>query len=150
MNYAIIYAYTSCTLVDFVLMEIIKSRKDGENMATALLGKQLPLSIAYPELFILLKISPRMGYDSNGNPTDKQCGYTLICVETEQFNKVKIKIPMIKSALTQDDLESLKAQSKRVFVTITNGKLKPYYSSVTKTIEDSIEADGFEIVESKL
>lgn len=118
-------------------------------MATALLGKLLPLAIAYPELFILLKISPRMEYDSNGNLTDKQCGYTLTCVETDQFNKVKIKIPMIKLPITSEELEAIKSQN-RVFINIINGTFKVYHSNFSKTLEDSIEADGFEIVESKL
>lgn len=118
-------------------------------MATALLGKLLPLSIIYPESFILLKISPRMEYDINGNPTDKQCGYTLRCAETKEFDKVRIKVPLIKLPITQEELDDIKGQ-KRVFIKVINGRIKPYYSTVTKTIEDSIEADGFEIVESKL
>lgn len=119
-------------------------------MATAVLNKIFELSLIHPDTFILQRIAPRFEYDKENNPSDKQIGYTLTCIETCDFNKIRIKIPMIKSTITQDDLESLKSQNKRVFVKIINGKLKPYYSTVTKTIEDSIEADGFEIVESKL
>ena len=119
-------------------------------MATAVLNKIFELILIYPDAFILQRIAPRFEYDKDNNPTDKQIGYTLTCIETYNFNKIKIKIPMIKLIITQDDLESLKSQNERVFVKMINGKLKPYYSTVTKTIEDSIEADGFEIVESKL
>lgn len=117
---------------------------------TGIVGKVLALVLIYPNPFILQKIASRMGYDKDGNPTGEQAGYTLTLIETDNFNKVKVKIPMNKLPITQEQLDDLKNQNKRVFVKVIDGEIKPYYSSTTKTIEDSISAKGFEVVDGKL
>lgn len=120
-------------------------------MATLLLNKAIPLAYAVEEqVFILLAIREAKGYDKEGNPTGETVGYTLSCVEMTNFKTIKVKVPLIKLSLTPEELKEKTLNQERVFIELKDGIVKPYFNSKSKTVEDSISASGFSIVEGSL
>lgn len=118
---------------------------------TILLGYLIPLTyITGANPVILQRITETMGFDKDGNPTGTYVGYTIHCVETRNFKPLKVKIPLITLPITSDDLQEAKEADKYIFIKFKDGFIKPYYSSSTKTVEDSIIAQGFEVVKSSL
>lgn len=119
-------------------------------MATILLNHTIDLSIVYPELvFILTNIKETQGYDVNGNPTGVIVGYALTLVDLVDFKKIKVKIPLISLPIEINELKEKKASGARVFIQLHNAFVKPYFNGKTKSIEDSISASNFVVIEEK-
>lgn len=120
-------------------------------MATKLLNKLVSLSVVFPEpVFLWLSVKETMGYDKDGNPTNQTVGYTLTCVDLIDFQTIKVKVPKIKLPLTPQALEERRSNGVRTFVEFEEAFIKPYFNSNTKTVEDSISASNFHVVDAKL
>lgn len=118
---------------------------------TLLLNKQVPLKYGCPEIiFILLAIRETMGFDKDGKATGECVGYTLTLVDTTDFNQIRVKIPKVELDITPDELEKARENGERVFVELEEGVIKPYFNSTNNTIQDSITARNFHIVQTNL
>ena len=116
-----------------------------------LLNKQVPLQYACPErVFILLAIKITMGFDKEGKPTGECVGYTIVLVDTINFNQIKVKIPKVELATTPEELQEARENGQRVFVELEEAFIKPYFNSTYNTIQDSITAKNFYIVQTNL
>lgn len=120
-------------------------------MTTMILNKLIPLNICNLELiYILINIRETMRFNKDGTPTDEIIGYTITVIDVCEFNQIKIKVPKVDLEITSEELEKVKGEGNRIFVEIEEGYVKPYFNNRTRTIEDSILANNFHIVESHL
>lgn len=116
-----------------------------------LLNKQVPLQYACQEIiFILLAIRETMGFDKDGKPTGECVGYTLNLVDTRDFNSIKVKIPKIELEITPEELQQARENGERIFIELEEGIIKQYLNSINNTIQDSITARNFHIVQTNL
>lgn len=119
-------------------------------MSSFIINKSIPLSYVISEGTFLLKvIVETKGYDATGQPTGEIVGYTLTLVELLGFERFKAKVPKIKLPITPEELKEKSSNQERVFIELEDAYLKPYFSSRTKSVEDSINAKGFAVVDSK-
>lgn len=118
-------------------------RKETGNM-TLLQNKAIPLESIFPKSrFFVVSINPVKDFDEETNKvTDKIIGYKYLVVETYQYTRFQIKVIQDKPLMKADELERCMDHGENVFVVFKNATVKPYYSSRTKQLEDSILADG--------
>lgn len=120
-------------------------------LRTMLINKLIPLKYGCAEIvFILLGIKPTMGFDKEGKPTSECVGYTLNLVDTTDFNQLRVKIPKVELEITQEELEDARENGQRVFVELEEGFIKPYFNGTNNTIQDSITASNFHIIQTNL
>lgn len=123
----------------------------GRGINSLLLNKSVPLQYACQEVvFILLAIKITMGFDKEGKPTGEGVGYTIVLVDTINFNQIKVKIPKVELAITPEELQEARENGQRVFVELEEAFIKPYFNSTYNTIQDSITAKNFHIVQTNL
>lgn len=123
----------------------------GRGINSLLLNKSVPLQYACQEVvFILLAIKITMGFDKDGKPTGESVGYTIVLVDTINFNQIKVKIPKVELAITPEELQEARENGQRVFVELEEAFIKPYFNSTYNTIQDSITAKNFHIVQTNL
>ena len=107
------------------------------------------LDILPEEVYVLLAITPRNRYE-DGKKTSEIAGYVYNCTNTGTFDNVHIFVEGQKQPLmTSDELLAIQETGKHVFVEFENARIRPYYSTITKQIEDSIKADAIHIVENE-
>lgn len=99
---------------------------------------------------ILMAIRDTQEYDNDNHPTGKTIGHTITCVEMDNFHTIKVKIPKGKLEITSEALQKARANGERVFIELEDAYIKPYWNSTTKSVEDSITASGFHIIDTKL
>ena len=123
----------------------------GRGINSLLLNKSVPLQYACQDVvFILLAIKITMGFDKEGKPTGEGVGYTIVLVDTINFNQIKVKIPKVELAITPEELQEARENGQRVFVELEEAFIKPYFNSTYNTIQDSITAKNFHIVQTNL
>lgn len=116
-----------------------------------LLNKSVPLQYAgLDAVFILLSLKPTIGFDKDGKTTGECVGYTIVLVDTINFNQIKVKIPKVELAIKPEELQEARESGQRVFVELEEAFIKPYFNSTYNTIQDSITAKNFHIVETNL
>lgn len=114
---------------------------------TILAYKVIPLLIIENELvFILLSIKPIPEYDLNNQPTDKIIGYSYEVVNTESFERYRIKVLGKKPLMTPDELQERRDRGEKIAVEFENATIKMYWNKTTKSYEDTLSADGISIV----
>lgn len=115
------------------------------------LNKPIPLKYIVKEpIFILLGIKPTMGFDKQGKTTGECVGYTATVVDTGDFKQFKVKIPRVELEITQEELQQARENGERVFVELEESFIKMYFNSTNNTIQDSITAKNFHIVQTNL
>ena len=96
---------------------------------TLVQNKAIPLECIFPKSrFFVVNIS-------------QVIGYKYLIVETYQYTRFQIKVTQRTPLMTADELERRRDNGENVFVSFKNATVKPYYSSRTKQLEDSIAAD---------
>ncbi len=110
---------------------------------TLLQNKAIPLESIFPKSrFFVVSINPVKDFDEETKKaTDKIIGYKYLVVETYQYTRFQIKVIQDKPLMKADELERCMDRGENVFVVFKNATVKPYYSSRTKQLEDSIVAD---------
>ena len=121
-------------------------------MGTILRGKSVPLSYVVMEvLFLLLKISAMEEYDENGKKTGKCLGYVYEVVDTMNFDRFRIKIKgQTVPLMSNEDLQELREKGEKVAVEFTEPMVTLYWSSTTKSLEDSFSAKDVSLVTEEL
>lgn len=118
---------------------------------TLLLNKKVPFKYVCPEIiFILLTIREINGYDKDGKPTGECDGYRLNLVDTRDFNSINVKISKVELEITPEELKQARENGERVFVELEESFIKLYFNSTSNTIQDSITAKNFHIVQTNL
>ncbi len=110
---------------------------------TLIQNKAIPLECIFPKSrFFVVNISPVNEFDeTTKKSTEKVIGYKYLVVETYQYTRFQIKVTQRTPLMTADELERRRDNGENVFVSFKNATVKPYYSSRTKQLEDSIAAD---------
>ncbi len=111
--------------------------------------RDFPLEIIESESINILKsVTPKYKYE-DGKRTDEVIGFTYESVNTLTYNYYKIFIEGGKKPIiTNDELAALQENGEHVFVEFENARIRPYYSTITKQIEDSVKADKVTIVKN--
>ncbi len=119
-------------------------------MATRALGKEIPFAIIFrDEAFILLDVEEYFLYE-NGVRTNKHGGYAYTVVDTDTFDKIKVKIVgQEKPLISRNDLTVLRESGEKMIVEFVNGIDKLYNRKIgdTWSIEDSFSAEDILSVE---
>ncbi len=119
---------------------------------TFLRNKAIPLNACMQELlFLLLGISPWREYGEDGKKTDKIIGYIYECVDTMNFDRFRIKIKgQTVPLMSNEDLQELREKGEKVAVEFTEPMVTLYWSSTTKSLEDSFSAKDVSLVTEEL
>ncbi|MBE5943055.1 MAG: hypothetical protein E7264_11040 [Lachnospiraceae bacterium] len=114
-----------------------------------ILSKGVLLEIVQPDPLSILKgVSTRYKYE-DGKKTEEITGYVYDCVNTGTYDFVRVLVEGGKKPIiTNEELVELQENGEHVFVEFENARIRPYYSTITKQIEDSIKADGVHIVKN--
>lgn len=118
------------------------------NNTSLLIGKEIPLSnIPVGEPFLLIGISEIREF-KNDAYTDKIIGYAYDCVETHNFDRIKIKIngqttPLMSNTALQEKRE----QGERIFVEFDDATITAYINYSRGCIADSIKASDVHLVD---
>lgn len=99
--------------------------------------------------YVLLDISPVYEYDSENKRTDKIVGWAYTVANTESFEKYRIKVAGARPIIARDALIAKRENGIKTFVEFDNAVVKMYWSSSTKTFEDSFKADGISLVKNE-
>ena len=118
-------------------------------MSSLVVKRDFELEYFIPErIFALRSVTPRYKYEDN-KKTDEITGYVYEGVNTSSFDTVKTLVEGGKKpVISNDELQNLREAGSNVYVEFKNARLRPYYSTVTNQIEDSIKADGVSLVET--
>ena len=104
---------------------------------TLVQNKAIPLECIFPKSrFFVVNISPVNEFDETTKKSTEK-----VIVETYQYTRFQIKVTQRTPLMTADELERRRDNGENVFVSFKNATVKPYYSSRTKQLEDSIAAD---------
>lgn len=115
---------------------------------TILLNKMIPFEVIEGErVFVLLDLIPVYEYDSSNNRTANIIGWRYFVVNTESYEKYRIKVAESKPLISRKDLQAKREAGVKFFVEFTNAFLKMYRSS-TGTFEDSITAESISFAEA--
>lgn len=114
---------------------------------TKLAYKNIPLIVIESErVFILLMSKAIPEYDLNNQPTDKIIGYFYEVVNTESFERYRIKVLGKKPLMTPEELQERRDRGEKIAVEFENATIKMYWNRNTKSYEDTLSADGISIV----
>lgn len=122
---------------------------------SVIVGKRVPARVYYPEsVYILLRIIGNKEF-LDGKWGEKIVGYTYECVETIDFQHLKVKIEGQKKPLMTDErLQELRMSGKKVFVEFEGETLCPYLSvnkqKTVTVLADSIKADDVRLVNAEM
>ena len=119
---------------------------------TFLRNKSIPPNAFMQELlFLLLGISAWYEYGEDGKRTDKILGYVYECVDTMNFDRFRIKIKgQTVPLMSNEDLQELREKGEKVAVEFTEPMVTLYWSSTTKSLEDSFSAKDVSLVTEEL
>ena len=119
---------------------------------TFLRNKSIPLNAFMQELlFLLLGISAWYEYGEDGKRTDKILCYVYECVDTMNFDRFRIKIKgQTVPLMSNEDLQELREKGEKVAVEFTEPMVTLYWSSTTKSLEDSFSAKDVSLVTEEL
>lgn len=119
---------------------------------TFLRNKSIPLNAFMQKLlFLLLGISAWYEYGEDGKRTDKILGYVYECVDTMNFDRFRIKIKgQTVPLMSNEDLQELREKGEKVAVEFTEPMVTLYWSSTTKSLEDSFSAKDVSLVTEEL
>lgn len=98
-------------------------------------------------VYYLNQITVRMKYE-NGQRTDEVAGYVYLVTNTDTFDQISVFVEQSKPLLEPEKLEALQNSGEKIFVEFQNAVLKPFYSTRTNSLEDSIKADNVTIVKN--
>ncbi|WP_270388303.1 hypothetical protein [Blautia hansenii] len=113
------------------------------------IGKIIQLDAIKPfnPLFLLLGISPLEEW-VDGKKTGKITGYAYECVDCTNFDKFKFKIKeQTKPLMSNEDLQKLRETGAKVVVEFLEPTVLVYWSSATKTYQDSFSAKDVTLIE---
>lgn len=117
-------------------------------MPSLLLKKEMGLEhFNLDNVSVLKSITPRYKYE-DGKKTENILGYMYDCVNTGTFDMLRIFVESKKPIISNDELMALQEEGEHTFVEFENARLRPYYSAISKQIEDSIKADAVHIVKN--
>jgi len=118
-----------------------------ESVNSVAVGKRAPLKIYYPDgTFLLLKIIGNKEF-KDGKWIDTITGYTYECVDTMDFNKIRVKIDgQTKPLMTDEELQARREAGEKICVEFLDATLMPYINS-QKILTDSIKARDVMLVE---
>lgn len=116
-------------------------------MSTRLAYKDIPLAVIEPELvFVLLRIKEVPEYDLNSKPTGNTVGYSYEVVNSDSFEKCKIKILGKKPLMPPEELQERREKGEKIYVEFENATIKAYWNKSTHSYEDTYAADGILLV----
>lgn len=117
---------------------------------TILKNKRIPLKCVLDDLlFLLLSITEIQEYDESRKPTGRILGYTYEVVDTNNFDKYKVKVKGQLSPLMEpEELKIRRENSEKVAVEFINPTVLLYWDSMSKGFRDSFSADDIKLVES--
>lgn len=118
-------------------------------MPSLVVKKDFALEYFMPEgIFALRTVTSRYKYEDN-KKTDEITGYVYEGVNTSSYDTIKVLVEGGKKpVISNDELQNLREAGSNIYVEFKNARLRPYYSTVTNQIEDSIKADGVSLVEA--
>lgn len=112
-----------------------------------LIQKGIPVEwIINESTFNLNEVAPRFDYEGNKR-LDKVVGNTYTVTNIDTYEQLEVFVEESQPLISQKKLEELHNDGKKVFVTLTNAIIKPYYSERLKTIVDSIKAESISFSE---
>ncbi len=110
------------------------------------LRKSLGLEVYLPDnRYYLNGVKPRLNYKDN-KPTDTIVGYVYTATNTSLFTQIEVFIEQEEPLISSEKLAEMQAAEEPVFVEFTDAVVKPYYSTASKCICDSIRAKGIDFV----
>ncbi|WP_346691984.1 hypothetical protein [Coprobacter fastidiosus] len=116
-------------------------------MSTRLAYKDIPLAVIEPELvFVLLRIKEVQEYDPNSKPTGNIVGYSYEVVNSDSFEKCKIKILGKKPLMAPEELQERREKGEKIYVEFENATIKAYWNKNSHSYEDTYAADGILLV----
>ena len=78
-------------------------------------------------------------------------GYVYECVDTMNFDRFRIKIKgQTVPLMSNEDLQELREKGEKVAVEFTEPMVTLYWSSTTKSLEDSFSAKDVSLVTEEL
>lgn len=119
-------------------------------MSSIISNKTISLdSVVSEPVNILKNVNLRYKYE-DGKKTDSVAGYVYEVVNSKTLDTFSVLVEGSKKPIvTNDEILAKNDEDEHIFVEFENARLKVYYSTSTKRIEDSIKADGVHIVETK-
>lgn len=118
-------------------------------MASIIMGRIIALlAIMSEEVFALLNVNVRYMYDSENNRTNQISGYVYTVANTDTFERINVFVEQKKPLISNEELQKQRENGEKIFVEFDNAVIKPYFSTRTKTMEDSISAQAIQLVTS--
>lgn len=100
-----------------------------------------------PGIYSLKGILPRYVYDENNKKTNKIAGYKYNVVSLETYNSYSIFVPNKAPLMTPEELDELWEKGEKPLVEFKNPTIRAYFSSYTKSYEDSCKAEDVFLVD---
>lgn len=117
-------------------------------MASILLQSKVALSSLIEEpTYYLNRITTRKVF-KDGKATDDILGYVYTVTNTETYQQIDVLVEQKEALIDQTDLEQMQENGRKIFVEFAEAYIKPYYSTKTKMVEDSIRAKSVSVIES--
>lgn len=117
-------------------------------MASILLQSKVALSSLIEEpTYYLNRITPRKVF-KDGKATDDILGYVYTVTNTETYQQIDVLVEQKEALIDQTALEQMQENGEKLFVEFDAAYIKPYYSTKTKSVEDSIRAKAVSVIES--
>lgn len=118
-----------------------------ESVNSASIGRRIPLKFCYSDgVFLLLRISENKEF-KDGKWLDTINGYTYECVDTMNFDKIRVKIDgQTKPLMTDEELQTRRESGEKVWIEFVDATLMPYINS-QRVLTDSIKATDVLLVE---
>lgn len=119
-------------------------------MASILMNKKIQLnSVVEESVNILKSVNVRYKYE-DGKRTEKVLGYVYEVVNAKTLDTFSVLVEGEKKPIaTNEDISNSNDVDKHIYVEFENAYLRPYFSTVTNKIEDSIKAAGISIVKEE-
>lgn len=109
--------------------------------------QEIPMRFIEPELiYMLLRINEIPEYDLNNKPTDNIVGYSYEVVNTDSFEKYKIKVLGKKPLMSPEELQKRRDQGEKIAVEFENATVKMYWNKQMNSYADTFSADGISLV----
>lgn len=108
----------------------------------------LLLSIFTEAVYILLEVVPFYEYDSENKKTDKVGGFTYTVVNSENFERISVKVQGAKPLISPKELTERREDGEKIFVEFDNAEVKCYYSKFKSTYVDTFRAEGISFAEN--
>lgn len=112
-------------------------------------NKFIPLKLAYnDDAFLLLDIAPNFKYE-DGKRTNKLIGYKYTVVDTNDFDKIIVKVEQDAPLLSPEELAELRGNGEKVVVEFVNAVDKLYIrrDGNSVSVEDSFSAEDILLVQ---